>query len=495
MKILLVAPAYPETFWSFRHALKFINKKASHPPLGLLTVAAMLPGDWERRLVDLTCARLRDSDIEWADMVFIGGMSIQRRSAEEVIERCSALGKPIVAGGPFFTVYHEQFDAVDHFVLGEVENTMPRFLADLEAGTARRVYLPEDRPALDTTPIPAWDLLRMKDYAEMSIQYSRGCPFDCDFCDITTLFGRKVRTKSAERLIAELDALNDRKWRGTVFFVDDNFIGNRSKLKREVLPAMIDWLEAHDHPFEFTTEASIDLADDGELMDLMVRAGFRCVFVGVETPNDESLRECNKRQNRGRDLTASIRTIQESGLQVLGGFILGFDSDPPSIFARLSKFVQESGIVTAMVGLLNAPRGSSLYERMEAEGRLIEDFGGDNTDMSMNFMPRMDRQKLLEGYRKVINDLYSVRSYYKRVRTFLESYEPPRSRLRLRDNNYLRPLFGSMFSLGMMERGRREYWKLFFWTLMKRPRLFRFAITFAIYGLHFRRVFEPMMQR
>jgi radical SAM superfamily enzyme YgiQ (UPF0313 family) len=495
MKILLVSPAYPETFWSFRHALKFIGKKASHPPLGLLTVAAMLPGDWERRLIDLTCGKLRDSDIEWADMVFIGGMSIQRRSAEEVIDRCSAIGRPIVAGGPFFTVYHEQFDAVDHFVLGEVENTMPRFLADLSAGTARRVYLPEDRPDLDTTPIPAWDLLRMKDYAEMSIQYSRGCPFDCDFCDITTLFGRKVRTKSAERLIAELDALNDRKWRGTVFFVDDNFIGNRSKLKREVLPAIIDWLEAHDHPFEFTTEASIDLADDAELMDLMVRAGFRCVFVGVETPNDESLRECNKRQNRGRDLTASIRTIQESGLQVLGGFILGFDSDPPSIFARLSKFVQESGIVTAMVGLLNAPRGSSLYERLEAEGRLIDDFGGDNTDMSINFMPRMDRQKLLEGYRKVINDLYSVRSYYKRVRTFLENYEPPRSRLRLRDNNYLRPLFGSMFSLGMVERGRREYWKLFFWTLVKRPRLFRFAITFSIYGLHFRRVFEPMMQR
>jgi radical SAM superfamily enzyme YgiQ (UPF0313 family) len=494
MKILLVSPAYPETFWSFRHALKFIGKKASHPPLGLLTVAAMLPEDWEKRLVDLTCTKLRDSDIDWADIVFIGGMTIQRRSAEEVIDRCVSQGKRIVAGGPFFTVYHEQYDMIDHFILGEVEHTMPQFLADMAQGTARRIYLPENRPDLDSTPIPEWDLLRMKDYAEMSIQYSRGCPFDCDFCDITTLFGRKVRTKSAERLIAELDALNERKWRGTVFFVDDNFIGNRTALKREVLPAMIGWLEEHGHPFDFTTEASIDLADDKELMDLMVRAGFRCVFVGVETPNDESLRECNKRQNRGRDLAASIRTIQESGLQVLGGFILGFDSDPPSIFGRLSRFVQESGIVTAMVGLLNAPRGSELYERLAAEGRLIDDFGGDNTDMSMNFIPRMDRQKLLEGYRKVIDDLYSVQAYYRRVRTFLESYQPPRGRLRLRSLGDLRPFFGSMFSLGVVERGRLEYWKLFFWTLTKRPRLFRFAIMFAIYGLHFRKVFEPMIQ-
>jgi radical SAM superfamily enzyme YgiQ (UPF0313 family) len=339
MKILLVSPAYPETFWSFRHALKFINKKASHPPLGLLTVAAMLPAEWEKRLLDLTFARLRDVDIQWADLVFVGGMSIQRRSAEEVIDRCVAQGKRIVAGGPFFTVYYEQFDQIDHFVLGEVERTMPRFLADLAAGVARRVYHPEERPDLDSTPIPAWNLIRMKDYAEMSIQYSRGCPFNCDFCDITTLFGRAVRTKSADRLISELDALYAGGWRGRVFFVDDNFIGNRSRLKREVLPAMIAWLEEHGHPFDFTTEASIDLADDEELMDLMVRAGFRCVFVGVETPNDESLRECNKRQNRGRDLAASIRTIQSAGLQVLGGFILGFDSDPPTIFGRLSRFV------------------------------------------------------------------------------------------------------------------------------------------------------------
>jgi radical SAM superfamily enzyme YgiQ (UPF0313 family) len=495
LNILLIAPDFPGTFWSFIHALKFVNKKSSHPPLGLLTVSSLLPSDWQRRLVDLSVRKLRDSDIEWADLVFIGAMSIQRDSAVEIIARCREHGKKIVAGGPLFTASHDEFEGIDHFVLGEAEISLPPFIADLERGEAKPMYLPDERPSLALTPMPDWDLINMKDYMTMSVQYSRGCPFDCEFCDISVLFGRKVRTKSADNLISELDELYQRGWRGGVFFVDDNFIGNRVKLKREVLPAMIAWQQEKKYPYYITTETSIDLADDDELMEMMSMAGFHSIFVGVESPNDESLKECNKSQNRGRDMVASIRKMQKAGFEVLGGFIIGFDSDPPAIFDRLSEFIKESGIVTAMVGLLNAPRGTKLYKRLKGEGRLVENISGNNTDMTMNFIPRMDRKKLIDGYRKIINDIYSAKPYYRRIRDFLRDFEPPRgqaSRFRPAD---VMALLKSMFRLGLVDKGRLDYWKLFAWTLVKKPRLFPLAITFAVYGLHFRRVFQPLIMK
>jgi radical SAM superfamily enzyme YgiQ (UPF0313 family) len=495
LNILLIAPEFPGTFWSFIHALKFVNKKSSHPPLGLLTVSSLLPTDWDRRLVDLSVRKLRTRDLEWADLVFIGAMSIQRDSAVEIIEQCRKLGKRVVAGGPLFTASYDEFEGVDHFILGEAEVTLPQFIADLEIGKPKPVYLSGERPALALTPMPDWDLIRMKDYMTMSVQYSRGCPFDCEFCDISVLFGRKVRTKSAESIIGEMEELYRRGWRGGVFFVDDNFIGNRAKLKRDVLPAMIAWQEERKYPFFLTTETSIDLADDEELMNLMSRAGFHSVFVGVESPNDESLKECNKSQNRGRDLVASIRKIQRAGFDVLGGFIIGFDSDPPAIFDRLSEFIKESGIVTAMVGLLNAPKGTKLYKRLKGEGRLVKNISGNNTDMTMNFIPKMDKQKLIEGYRKIINDIYSAKPYYRRVRNFLRDFEPPRGQAsRFRPGDIM-ALLKSMFRLGLIDRGRTDYWKLFAWTLMKKPRLFPLAITFAVYGLHFRRVFQPLIMK
>jgi radical SAM superfamily enzyme YgiQ (UPF0313 family) len=380
-------------------------------------------------------------------------------------------------------------------VLGEAEISLPLFLDDLGRGEAKHLYIPDGRPSMDLTPMPDWDLINMKDYMTMSVQYSRGCPFDCEFCDISVLFGRKVRTKSAESIIGEMEELYNRGWRGGVFFVDDNFIGNRVKLKREVLPAMIEWQKKRKYPYYITTETSIDLADDDQLMELMAGAGFHSVFVGVESPNDESLKECNKSQNRGRDMVASIRKMQKAGFEVLGGFIIGFDSDPPAIFDRLSEFIKESGIVTAMVGLLNAPRGTKLYKRLKRDGRLVDNISGNNTDMTMNFIPRMDRQKLIEGYRKIIKDIYSAKPYYRRIREFLRDFEPPRVRTsRFRPADVM-ALLRSMFRLGLVDKGRLEYWKLFAWTLVRKPRLFPLAITFAVYGLHFRRVFEPLIMK
>jgi radical SAM superfamily enzyme YgiQ (UPF0313 family) len=334
MKILFVYPRYPDTFWSFRHALKFIGRKASFPPLGLLTVAAMLPDAWEKRLVDMNVRCCSDADLAWADYVFISAMTIQRDSAQELIARCRQLGVKTVAGGPLFTVCPEDFPEVDHLVLNEAELTLPRFLEDLQKGKPGHLYAEARRAAMKCTPVPLWELVDVRKYAAMNIQYSRGCPFDCEFCDITGLFGRIPRTKTLPQLIAELESLYVKGWRGAVFFVDDNFIGDRGKLKREVLPALIAWMEERGRPFYFYTEASIDLADDDRLMELMVRAGFEEVFIGIETPHDDGLAETGKVQNRNRDLLASVRRILQAGLQVHGGFIVGFDSDPPAIFDR-----------------------------------------------------------------------------------------------------------------------------------------------------------------
>ena len=490
MKILLVYPHYPDTFWSFRHALKFIGRKASFPPLGLLTVAAMLPGEWEKKLVDMNVRLLSDEDLEWADYVFISAMTIQRKSAQEVIARCRQMGVKTVAGGPLFTACHDDFSDVDHLVLGEAELTLPPFLADLCSGQARHLYVDDRWADLKNTPIPLWDLIDVRHYAAMNIQYCRGCPFDCEFCDITALFGRKPRSKTREQLIAELDSLYVRGWRGAVFFVDDNFIGDKGKLKRGVLPAMIDWMEERERPFYFYTEASIDLADDPRLMELMVRAGFEEVFIGIETPYEESHTESGKVQNRNRDLLASVKSIQRAGLQVHGGFIVGFDSDPPSIFDRQILFIQESGIVTAMVGLLSAIRGTKLHQRLSLEGRLLGDDSGNNMDSDLNFIPRMKTDVLIGGYRTILDTIYLPKNYYQRVIRLLREYRPLHLGKFHLQPGYVGALFKSILFLGIIGRERLHFWKLFFWSLARRPRLFPLAITYAVYGFHFRKVAE-----
>jgi len=487
MRALLVYPRFPDTFWSFRHALRFVRKRASLPPLGLVTVASMFPKEWELQLVDMNVGPLKRRDLEWADCVFISAMMVQRESAEDVIARCQALGVRTVAGGPLFTSQPDAFPQVDHLILGEGEISIPPFLRDLQAGTPKRIYQADRFPSLAETPAPRWALLELKHYSDMCVQYSRGCPYDCEFCDITALFGHRPRTKSAEQIVAELDALYAEGWRGGVFFVDDNFIGNKRKLKAEVLPALAQW-RADKQGFRFHTEVSINLADDDELMELMVQAGFDTVFVGIETPDEDALIECNKYQNQGRDLVDSVKTLQRAGLQVQGGFIVGFDSDTPTIFQRQIEFIQQSGIVTAMVGLLQALPGTKLHARMKSEGRLVSAGSGNNTDASTNFLPKMDIELLRQGYRNLVQHLYSPKVYYERVRTFLREYEKPHIVQHKLDWTQIRAFFRSILILGILGEERWEYWKLLAWTLARRPRLFADAVTLAIYGYHFRKL-------
>jgi radical SAM superfamily enzyme YgiQ (UPF0313 family) len=498
MKVVLVYPKCPDTFWSFKYALKFISKKAASPPLGLLTVAAMLPKDWEKKLVDMNVANLRDKDLEDADFVLISAMTIQKASVKEVIGKCKKMGIRIVAGGPLFTAGYEEFRDVDYFVLNEAEITLPLFLEDLMNGCAKHIYTCKGFPDIEKTPIPLWGLVNMKRYATMNLQYSRGCPFNCEFCDIITLFGHRVRTKSRGQILAELESLYFQGWRSEVFFVDDNFIGNKKKLKQEILPAIIEWVATKRHPFSFFTEASVDLSDDEELMQLMVDAGFDSVFLGIETPNKKSLAECNKLPNKNRDLLTCVKKIQKAGLKVVGGFIVGFDSDPPSIFEKQIEFIQKSGIISAMVGLLNAQRGTRLYQRLLRENRLLKEASGDNTDFSINFIPKMNYEMLINGYKRIISGIYSPKPFYERVRRFLKEYKSlHKSHFHF---SYIRTYFSylgaflkSIWFLGIRDKARAYNWKFFFWSLFKRPRFFMLAIAYAIYGFHFRKVFKDYL--
>ena len=482
----MIYPECPDTFWSFKHALKFIRKRAGSPPLGLLTVAAMLPEDWSKRLVDLNVTRLRAKDLAWADLAMVSAMVVQRESARRVIGRCKAAGLKVVAGGPLFTIEHDQFEEVDHFVLNEAEVTLAAFLEDLKHGRAKRLYTSEERADLRETPIPQWDLADLRRYGWMSVQFSRGCPFNCDFCNVTALFGHKFRTKTSGQILAELDGLYARGWRSGVFFVDDNFVGKKEVLRTDLLPALIAWQKNHPG-IPFQTQVSINLADDEDLMRMMAEAGFHMVFIGVETPDETSLVECNKKQNQGRDLVADVKRMQRCGLQVQGGFIVGFDSDEPSIFQRQIDFIQKSGIVTAMVGLLQAFPGTKLYERLKREGRLLGRPSGDSVDGTINLVPRMSAERLHEGYRKILEQIYSPKHYYERVRTFLREYKAPKAQERIRLEGVL-AFLRSVLRLGILEKGRLGYWRLLAWTRFRRPELFSLAVTLAISGYHCRKV-------
>lgn len=486
MKILLVSPRTPDTFWSFKHVVRFVSRKAAMAPLGLLTVAAMLPPEWELRLVDLNVQRLKDDDLRWADYVLIGAMLVQKESVREIVRRCAVMKKTVIAGGPLFTTGYEAFPEIRHFVLGEAEEVMPQVVADLRNGRLQPVYRAENRPDITRTPAPRWDLLNFRHYVTMSVQFSRGCPFDCEFCDIIVMNGRVPRTKTPAQLIAELDGLVQRGWKDMVFIVDDNFIGNKARTKA-LLRELIAWRKRAHPGIGFLTEASVNLADDPELCALMVEAGFKKVFVGIETPSVEALEECHKLQNRNRDLVAAVQTLQRAGLEVMAGFIVGFDSDQSDIFKRQFEFIQRSGVATAMVGLLTALPQTRLWHRLKREGRLEKESTGNNLDAALNFKPKLNRDFLQSGYRELVKKLYEPGNYYQRVRTFLKSHRPagPRRRLTRAD---LEAFLKSSLLLGVWHRGRVGYWRLFWGTLLRRPRQLPQAIEFAILGYHFRRV-------
>ena len=490
MNTLLIYPEYPDTFWGFKHALRFILKKANVPPLGLLTVAALLPKDWTLRLVDLNLKKLKEKDIAWADMVLISAMDAQRPSVQRIVDLCQKYRVRTVAGGPLFSANPQDFPGIDHLVLKEAEITLPLFLADLEKGQPQHIYTTDQWADLSKSPRPMWELADIKKYSSMNLQYSRGCPYNCDFCDISILYGRIPRTKSTRQVLGELEALHKMGWRGGVFIVDDNFVGNKARLKAEVLPQMVAWMDVHKHPFTFITQASIEMADDDDLLSLMARAGFDQVFVGIETPDENSLQECSKFQNKNRDMIAGVKKIQGCGIQVHAGFIVGFDSDPKSIFDTQIKFIQQSGIATAMVSLLNILPKTKLYWRLKDQDRLTKEFSGDNTDFNLNFVPKMGPVPLLEGYRKIVKTIYSPRNYYRRVRTFLREYRPVRVQKPRFSFSRLAAFASSIVVLGLWSKERFQYWGLVFWTLFKRPRLFPTAITMTIYGYHFRKVFH-----
>jgi radical SAM superfamily enzyme YgiQ (UPF0313 family) len=486
MRILLVYPQNPDTFWSFKHVLRFVSKRSTFPPLGLLTIAAMLPSDWELKLVDLNVERLKDSDLRWADYVMISAMIIHKQSVHEIVARCSALQKRVIAGGPLFTTGHEAFPAIQHFVLGEAEDVMAQLVADMRAGSLQPRYLPTERPDIKQVPSPRWDLINFKHYVTMAVQFSRGCPYDCEFCDIIIMNGRVPRTKAPAQLIAELDALRLQGWKDMVFIVDDNFIGDKNRTKA-FLRELIAWRERVQPSMGFFTEASVNLADDKELCELMVKAGFKKVLVGIETPSAEGLQECHKAQNRGRDLVETVNTLQRAGLEVMGGFIIGFDSDRQDIFKQQFDFIQRSGVVTAMVGLLSALPQTKLYHRLKKEGRLVADATGNNTEAVLNFKPKLNREFLQSGYRDLMKRLYEPKAYYQRIRTFLKHHRPSGPRLRLSPADF-KAFLKSFWLLGIWDSHRHSYWRFFWSTLLRRPGQLRYGIELAIIGYHFRRV-------
>jgi len=491
MKALLVYPQWPDTYWSFKHALPFEGKRSTYPPLGLLTIASLLPKHWTKRLVDTNVRPLTDADLAWADVVLVSAMLVQKGPLLEILEKCRQRGLRTVVGGPITSSEEALPLYATHVVVGEAEDLIAELADDLERGVERKVYRAGEMPGLDRTPLPELSLIDPKHYSAMALQYSRGCPFNCEFCDIIEIYGRRPRTKTPAQVIAELELLREHKWHGSVFIVDDNFIGNKKKV-RELLPALVDWSVRNDRPFTFYTEASVNLADDKELLELMKQAGFIRVFLGIETPVEASLKEAQKLQNTRRSLLESVRRIQHYGMEVMAGFIVGFDNDPEDIFDRQVEFIQESAIPMAMVGLLQALPGTQLYRRLLNEGRILNECRGDNMDCRLNFIPKMDPQRLVEGYRSILRRIYQPQAYYERVCRFLEEYRPVHHRSR-RASDY-RAFFRSVLKQGVLGKARGSYWKFLFEAATRYRHTFDVAMTLAIMGYHFQTLTEAVCE-
>lgn len=502
--ILLVYPKFPVTYWGFQHIMSFIGKKAAFPPLALITIAAWFKQGFRIKLVDCNIEKLRDSDLAWADYVLTSSMIVQKDSLHQIIARCNQLGKPVVCGGPYPTSSPERFNAATTIVIGEAEPFMEKFVEDIRNNRLLPVYKAEgDKPELSLTPKPRFDLVKLRHYSSMLLQFSRGCPFNCEFCDIIEMFGRTPRTKSPAQFLAELDGLYDTGFRGKFFIVDDNFIGNKTKVKA-MLAELIGWQRQKGFPFQFYTEASVNLAQDEELLQLMTTAGFSMVFLGLETPDENTLKQAGKNQNTRHSLEESIHKIQNSGLEVTGGFIVGFDSDPENIFELQKTFIQKAAVPFAMVGLLMALPLTQLTRRLTREGRMRpEESTGNNQNLELNFIPKRNQQSLVEGYRRLLMDIYHPKNYFRRCRDLILHHLPlKRAKRKFRWQNFrLRHFCSSVRALiySLIKQGFSRYGLLYYRYLLeiaiRRPSYFVQAVTFAVYGHHFFRITRDMQLR
>jgi radical SAM superfamily enzyme YgiQ (UPF0313 family) len=488
MNVLLVYPEMPDTLYAMRHFIRVVGKKAAYPPLGLLTVASLLPEGWSRRLVDLNLTSLKNEDLKWADYVFLSAMNVQEKSVMEIVKQCNRAGVKIVAGGSLFTHEYDRFDNIDHFVLNEAEITLPMFIDDLQQGNPKQVYKTNEFADISLSPLPAFDLADMDAYLYSIVQYSRGCPYMCDFCDVTTLLGRTPRTKDSDQIIRELEALA-RKNNTTrlVLFADDNLIGNKRVLKNELLPALIRWRKKNNPGFFFATQLSIDLADDDELMKLLLDAGFRHVFVGIETPDEAGLEGSGKKQNLKRDQLAAVKKLHEKGFIVSGGFIVGFDTDTPEIFHQQAAFIQESGIPLPIVNILKAPPGSELFGRLKKEGRLKKRFAF--TEGETNIIPVMGGQALNDGFVGLINSIYRPDQSYSRMIWFFTSYKFPETSMKVPENYGVKDaimVLRILLFLGVKDRYRKIFWKLLWWSLVNNRKFLDKALFYGItiYQMH-----------
>jgi radical SAM superfamily enzyme YgiQ (UPF0313 family) len=498
MKILMVYPEIPDTFFSLRYAIQLFGKKALFPPLGLLTIASLLPADWEKRLIDMNIRDLTDEHLRWADYVFLSGMYVQAESAAGVIARCQRLGVKTVAGGPLFTHEHFRFPGVDHFVLNEGEITLPLFLADLDAGHPKRMYESKEFADVRSTPVPSWELAELDQYASVCVQYSRGCPYMCDFCDVTALFGRRPRTKTAEQILAEIERIPALEQFSDVYFADDNLIGNKNTLKSDLLPSLRDWQRKRGSKVSFSTQVTVNLADDDVLVQMMREAGFVGIFIGLETPYEESLLASRKKQNLKRNLLENIHSLQRSGFDISAGFIVGFDTDTAEIFRIQREFIRKSGIVLALVNVLKAPTGTELYERMKREGRLVEEglLQLQNDEATSNFVSKLDPELMRCEYSNLVDHLYSPRVLYERCRTFAEMFRPTQSAA---DSEFQLSSLGMLAKifliLGVVDSGRWYFWKLLFWSAYRNRALVMVNLVNWVKAYHVRRLYQERVRR
>ena len=490
IKVLMVWPRFPASYWSLGEATEIVPERSLVPPLGLITVAALCPKQWTIRLIDLAFQELTDKDLLWADLLMVSAMQVQHNDARRTLERASKLRRRTMIGGPYASSEPEALlPLADHVVVGEPDEIFPEIAADLEGGSARRLYRVIEKPDVSRTPVPRFDLLALNKYTLMAVQFSRGCPFTCEFCDIITLYGRRPRTKSPAQMIGELDALLHLGWRKDIFIVDDNFIGNHIAAL-DLARALEQWQRQNQYPFRFGTEASIDLASRPELLDAMVKANFWRVFIGIETPSAASLKETKKFQNLRRDLLDSIRFIQQHGLWVMGGFIVGFDNDEADIFDRQIEFIERAAIPWAMTGALQAPPTTPLYDRMKREGRLIQSSLEPSNFSPPNFRTVLPLPELLDGLKRMLLTLYDPRRYYERVLDSLERWQArPEQRVSALSFVYrLRVVFKSVWRQGVLSGYRRAYWDflrrlMLRWGLNLQKRQLGFEL--ALSGHHF----------